>query len=221
MERILKNKIMKKLIIGLITIVAIGFNITVSAQSNYFEFRNTDRYAESIIRILVLDDENSRPMKGATIKLVSNSNRIFEIKTDYNGIAVIVIREVELGYNNNSENESGILSVRDKDYKYTSWERNFDLWDYAKSVARKQFIIKDSEGDIDVWDFGKPSSYEIYKKITNEDYKSNGKGDPAYSFNGREYGPAFGTPGYFEINIRLKYQRHSSEKGRKGKSSEK
>lgn len=209
---------MKKIISGLTMIVIIMLSSSVNAQS-YTELGRNSRDVESIIKILVLDDENSKPISGAVVKLFDGSRRMFEIKTDRNGIAVIIVRH----WLYDVDRDGDMLKVRDKDYRYNSWEGEFDLvWKYSGKDATRQFLVSSSFEKLDVWNNREtmPTNYDIYKKITNENYISHKKGTACYRDNrGNGYDPPYGTPGFFEIKVRLNYQRHSSDRGRYGSTS--
>lgn len=190
-------------------VVATTLNI-ISAQSNYAELGNSGERVLSIIKILVVDNENSRPMSNAVVKLMKNSNRRFQIETDENGIAVIIIKDINYGY----RLEDATLTIRDEDYRYTSWERNFSVDNYLKNNIYQQFIVAKSDGSIEAWNnsYYAPKNNEIFQKITNEDYKLYQKNDRD-GYNYRKFSATYETPGFFEIEVRLNYQRHSGDRG--------
>lgn len=201
---------MKKAILSLIMVVTIMISNSAKSQS-YAELGRGSRDVESVVKILVVDDENSRPISGAVIKLLEGSNRIFQIKTDNNGIAVIIIRD----WIDERDIIDGMLNVRDSEYRYDQWEGDFDrVHGYSRKQATRQFLVSSHHDRLDVWMDREtvPSNFEIYRKITNEGYISHKKGKAChYDLRGNGYDPPYGTPALFEINVRLNYQRHSRD----------
>ena len=136
---------------------------------------------------------------------------MFEITTDRNGVAVIIVRQ----WLYEVDRDGDVLKVRDKDYRYNSWEDEFDLvWKYSENHMTRQFLVSSIYNELDVWNKREtmPTNFEIYKKITNEDYISHRKGTACYyDERNNGYDPPYGTPGLFEITIRLNYQSHSKD----------
>lgn len=200
---------MKNTLLILIALVSIG--LTKSYAQYFTQLGGNDRDVESIVKILVLDSENSRPISGAVVRLLEKGLKVFEIQTDRNGVAVIVIRD----WKYEEDRIRGVLKVRDKDYNYSSYEDKFNMVsNYSKYDINNLFLMSRDFHKLDVWGDREtaPTNYDIYKKITNEDYIAHQKGTACY-YDDRNngYDPPYGTPGFFEINIRLRYQHHSSD----------
>ena len=202
---------MKKIFLSFTPIILMGLSLQSSAQ-NYVEIGSSDWGVESIVKIQILDNENSRPIKNVSIKLMDGTYNEFTIKTDYNGIALIILNE---GYYKKVSYKTYTLKVKDENYLYEQLEQSIKFEDYNKNNASQYLLIPDERGNNENWNIseGIPSANIIYNQIKTENYKlfsEEQKENYRYSLIVER------IPGFYEINIRLNFQksRHSDGRGR-------
>jgi hypothetical protein len=197
---------MKKLLF-LISIFLISFS-TAKAQSNYTTIGESGGGPYCIWKINVSDEFNNRPLRNAKVELYEDTYKIFSIRTNNEGIAVVIIYDI-------TKLQNGLtLKVNDERYLYTSWEKNILQFDYyGKRSQEKMLILGNSNNQIINWSDGNnlPSSAKIANDIILSRYKI---------FESRNSNNYYRGPGFFEFNVSLNRYEHNSESNRSINNSE-
>lgn len=174
----------------------------LEAQQNYISLGDESLGPYCIWVIKVNDEFNDAPIRNARVELYDATYKIFSIRTNIDGLAVIVIYEI-------TQIRSGFrIKVNDADFKYSSWEKEILQLDYYGDKSKERMLILgDANNNIIDWSSSSfiPTASRIADAINNGKYRI---------FETRNSNFYYRGPGFFEFNVKLKYLNHPKENSR-------
>ncbi len=185
---------MKKLIIILTVIFATMFASESYSQSNYATIGEGKTIPYCIWKVQVLDEFNDAPLSNARLEFFNYQDKMGTIRTNENGIAVVIVYDVAKIQN------SWSLKITAANYSYNSWEKRIKQYDYYSGNEKKVLVLSGVD-----WGNKKaqPSERSIANLVSNGRYTSWNINEER-----RNYGVKIPL---FEFNVRLQYQHHPKD----------